>query len=357
VSEIRAMVGESISRMLSEQVTRALQLEAEGGTWQQPLWNLIEESGFTKVLVPETLGGAGGGWPDAYPVLHAVGYYRVPAPLVETVVGNDLLARAGLPVEPGPLGLVQQGRGTRLELGTASGRAILRGTVSAIPWARNARAYVVAGRIDDRDALALVPADAEGITLETKENVAHEPRDDVTFASVETSTWTYVGERLIAESVWAFGALARAIAMAGALESILEQSVLYAKEREQFGRPIAMFPAVQHLLAQLACETTAAATAAQAACNAMHLPDPRFEIAVAKARAGQAAGIGARIAHQVHGAFGMTYDHTLHFGTRRLYAWRAEYGNESTWTMELGAQAIRRGGAIFWRDLTARTAQ
>jgi len=355
VSEIRTMVGESIARMLSEQVTRELQLAAEGGAWQQALWALIEDSGFTKVLVPESLSGAGGGWPDAYPVLHAVGFYRVPLPLVETVVGNDLLARTGLPVEDGAVCLVQQGQGARIDLTLSGGDLVVRGTAPAAPWARHARRYVVAGQAGGRDVIALVSADASGITLEHKHNVAHEPRDDVTFASVKASAWTHAPERLVAEPVRLFGALARSIAMAGALQSVLEQCVQYAKERVQFGRPIAKFQAVQHLLAQLACETTAASTAVQAACNAMHLPDPRFEIAVAKVRVGQAAGTSARIAHQVHGAFGMTYDHTLHFGTRRVWAWRTEYGSESTWAMELGAQAIRRGGANFWRDLTART--
>ena len=79
-------------------------------------------------------------------------------------------------------------------------------------------------------------------------------------------------------------------------------------------------------------------------------------MAVAKVRAGQAAGVCARNSHQVHGAFGMTYEHTLHFATKRLWAWRTEYGSETAWARELGAGVIGRGGANFWADLTARAA-
>ena len=81
---------------------------------------------------------------------------------------------------------------------------------------------------------------------------------------------------------------------------------------------------------------------------------PRFEIAAAKVRAGEAAGVGAGIAHQVHGAIGFTYEHSLHFATRRLWSWRAEFGTESGGRSELGrltrAAAPTRSGRRSPRD-------
>src|SRR3546814_1067112 len=62
----------------------------------------------------------------------------------------------------------------------------------------------------------------------------------------------------------------------------------------------------------------------------------------------------ASIAHQVHGAIGFTYEHALHFATRRLWSWRAEFGAESHWAELLGRAAIRRGADRLWPDLTAR---
>ena len=54
-------------------------------------------------------------------------------------------------------------------------------------------------------------------------------------------------------------------------------------------------------------------------------------------RVGEAAGDGAAIAHQVHGAMGFTYEHSLHHFTRRLWAWREEFGNESFWAASSAA--------------------
>ena len=154
--------------------------------------------------------------------------------------------------------------------------------------------------------------------------------------------------------MWVYGALARAAQMAGALESLLAQSVRYATERKQFGRPIGAFQAIQHQLAILAGHTAAAGMAAANACRAAERGDPTFEVAAAKVRVGEAAGVACSIAHQTHGAIGFTYEHSLHFSTRRLWSWRAEFGAESVWAAELGRRVAARGADQLWADLTAR---
>jgi acyl-CoA dehydrogenase len=149
--------------------------------------------------------------------------------------------------------------------------------------------------------------------------------------------------------------MARAAQMAGALDSMLEQGVTYATERKQFGRPIANFQAIQHSLAVVAGHVAASGLAAEQAFRAADAAlDPSFEIAVAKVRVGEAAGIAAGLVHQVHGAIGFTYEHSLHFATRRLWSWRAEFGSESGWAMELGRRVAERGADALWADLTAR---
>jgi acyl-CoA dehydrogenase len=75
---------------------------------------------------------------------------------------------------------------------------------------------------------------------------------------------------------------------------------------------------------------------------------------VAKVRVGEAAGAGCSIAHQTHGAIGFTYEHSLHFSTRRLWSWRAEFGAEGVWAAELGRRAAARGADQLWADVTAR---
>jgi hypothetical protein len=132
----------------------------------------------------------------------------------------------------------------------------------------------------------------------------------------------------------------------------------YARERVQFGRPIARFQAIQHSLASLAGEVAAAGAAADAAASAIirhGIDDQRtlFTIAAAKIRAGEAAGAGAAIAHQVHGAMGFTREYSLHHSTRRLWAWRDDFGAESIWAMRLGEIAINGGARALWPTLTS----
>jgi alkylation response protein AidB-like acyl-CoA dehydrogenase len=141
--------------------------------------------------------------------------------------------------------------------------------------------------------------------------------------------------------------------IAGALERITAMTAQYAMDRVQFGRPIGRFQAVQHSLAMLAAQTAAAGAAADIAAEALdggvHLP----AIAAAKARAGEAAGIGAGLAHQIHGAIGFTYEHSLHFFTKRLHAWRDEYGGEAEWSERLGRHLAAQGADALWPTLTA----
>jgi alkylation response protein AidB-like acyl-CoA dehydrogenase len=98
----------------------------------------------------------------------------------------------------------------------------------------------------------------------------------------------------------------------------------------------------------LAGEVAAALRATDAAVSA--LGSARFDVAVAaaKARVGEAAGIGAEIAHQAHGAMGYTHEHTLHHFTRRLLAWRDEYGREAHWQARLGRRAVSLGADRTW---------
>src|SRR5947208_763575 len=125
-------------------------------------------------------------------------------------------------------------------------------------------------------------------------------------------------------------------------------------ERRQFGKPIGAYQAIQQNLAVLAGHAAAADIAAAHAFRAADRGDAAFEIGVAKVRAGEAAGIGASIAHQVHGALGFTYEHDLQFVTRRLWAWRAEFGGEGWWATALGREVADWGADALWSTVTAR---
>jgi acyl-CoA dehydrogenase len=226
---------------------------------------------------------------------------------------------------------------------------LLNGRARRVPFARAAGHIALLIVKEDEAAVALVTA--QGLPMKQSASLAGEPRDDISLdgvAPIAVRPTAVDQDRLVS-----FGAAVRLQQMAGALEKILEQSVQYALDRSQFGRPIAKFQAVQHNLATLAGEVAAASAAADAAAEACAMPDMAIgEIAIAKVRGGEAAGTGAAIAHQVHGAMGFTYEHSLHHATRRLWAWREEFGNEAVWAARLGRMVAERGADELWPFIT-----
>ncbi len=148
--------------------------------------------------------------------------------------------------------------------------------------------------------------------------------------------------------------------MAGAMGQALSLSIDHVNTRQQFGRPLGKFQAVQQSLAVMACEVAAveAAAAAMAArldATGFDIDAASFEIAAAKLRANRAVGVVTAIAHQVHGAIGFTREYDLQRVTIPLMRWRGEHGNDAYWAQVLGRQVAGLGGRGLWESLTART--
>jgi acyl-CoA dehydrogenase len=352
MTELSELLAPTVTRLFTDLVTKELIVSAEKGAWPDKLWRALEEGGLTLPLVADAAGGAGGAWSDAHVVVRAAGKHAAPVPLAETIVASWLLTQAGLEVPLGPLTLAPVREGERLRLEGAAGAGRLSGTVSGVPWGAAAEHVVVAADGAGTPMLALVRRGAAQVTADR--NLAREPRDTLAFDGAPVVAAAPAGTRAGADGMIVLGAMVRAAQMAGALESLLEQSVRYATERKQFGRPIGNFQAIQHNLAILAGHVAAAGMAAEVAFSAADRGDPVFEVAAAKIRAGEAAGIGAGIAHQAHGAIGFTYEHSLQFSTRRLWSWRGEFGSESRWAQRLGRQVAARGADRLWSDLTTR---
>jgi acyl-CoA dehydrogenase len=347
-----SLLHDTVARLLTDLVSKELIEGAERGAWPEDLWQALEEGGLTLPLVPEKLGGAGGTWADAHVVVRAAGAHAAPVPLAETIVAGWLLAGAGLPVPMGPLTVAPARDDERLTLARAGQGWRLSGQVTRVPWGARASHVAVVADADGRAMVALVPTGAARTTADR--NLALEPRDTLVFERAELAGVAPAAPGVGVESLRVYGALVRAAQMAGALGQCLALAIRYAGERRQFGRPIGSFQAIQHALAVLAGHSAAASVAAEQAFRAADRGDPAFEVAAAKIRVGEAAGIGAGIAHQTHGAIGFTYEHALHFATRRLWAWRAEFGSESWWAARLGREVTARGADALWPDLTAR---
>jgi acyl-CoA dehydrogenase len=332
---------DTVDRVCSERCTKPLRESAEAGEWPAALWQALEEVGLAKAMLPEAAGGPGLDFGDAMLALRRSAYHAVPVPLAETMIAGRLLTAAGLQVPEGALTIAPVVRSEVLDIRS---KKEVSGKATRIPWGNHCAHAVVAGE----DEIGLVAL--EGCTGPIEKNLAGEPRAHLSFnAAPLLASGSLPGARARLE---AEGALHRSVQMAGALERSLAYSLQYAGERVQFGRPIGKFQAVQHLLAVLAAQAAAASAAADAAVEASAGVPDGFMVAVAKARIGEAAGRGAEIAHQVHGAMGFTREHNLHYSTRRLWSWRDEFGNESYWQSRLGREIAGMGADALWPMLT-----
>lgn len=357
MSEIGAMLGDTVDRLFGDMVTAEMLAAAEDGVWPATLWKAVEEAGLTLPLVSENRGGVGCSWLDARVVLHGAGRYSAPIPLAETILAGWLLDRAGIEPPLGPMSVACAAPGTPLHLFHDADGWRLDGTAPRVPWGGAAQHVVAVEEADGAVRVALV-ARADYLA-EPDRNMAKEPRDTLRFDNAPVAACN-MAAGLPADAVSLYGALIRAVQIGGALQRALEESVKYANDRVQFGKPIGKFQAVQQSLAQLADEVAACGAAGSAACAAVDKSlrsnndaDAWLRIASAKARASEGAGKGASIAHQTHGAFGFTYEHVLHFATRRLWSWRAEFGTGDVWAAELGKQVVEIGADRLWETLTA----
>jgi len=348
MSEIRDDLLKTVDRIFDEHCPKQLRESAEAGEWPLALWQALEEVGVTRAALPETAGGAGIEFEDAMFALRRSAYHGVPLPLAETMLAGRMLAAAGVDVPEGALTVAPVLGDDALSFAQDAVGATVSGTARRVPWGNACVHAMVAGEFEGREVVGLVLT--AGAAGPVEKNLAGEPRALLSFDRTPLIAFAELKgarARLMAE-----GALYRSVQMAGALERILESSLQYANERVQFGRPIAKFQAIQHMLAVLAGHVAAASAAADAAVEASSAAPDEFAVSVAKSRTGEAAGKGAEIAHQVHGAMGYTREHNLHYSTRRLWSWRDEFGNESYWQSRLGRMIASRGADALWPLLT-----
>jgi acyl-CoA dehydrogenase len=349
MSETRGLIHEAAERLFEKHCSADTMRRADAGEFPQGLWRALTQAGYASALVPESAGGTGLETSDALSLLISAGRHAVPAPLAETMLAGWLLSAAGIALPDGPLTVAPVRERDAVSASREGAGWRLQGNAGRVPWAKGSAAIVVLARCEERHVVALAaPGDCR---IAAGANLAGEPRDDVDFSGVRCSV--AAGTVIDAAAPHALGAVMRSAQMAGALQGILQATVQYAQERVQFARPIGRFQAVQQNLAVLAGQTAAATAAAEAGIEAAARDLASPAVAAAKIRAGEAAGIGAAIAHQTHGAIGFTQEHRLHYWTRRLWSWRDEFGNEAFWARRLGGAVAAAGADRLWYGITA----
>jgi acyl-CoA dehydrogenase len=356
MDDMSGIVLEQADRLFQQHVNKNILTAADGGNWPAPLWAALEDAGLPLALVPEAAGGVGLAAGVVANLIRRAAFYSVPLPLAETMIANRLWVDAGGDALEGATTLAPVNPQDRLTIKLNAGGAVLHGTAHHVPWGVQASAALVFARdADGKGYLCRVLPPALHPNR-ARRNVAYEPRDELHFDGVPLRAHDIrpAPGYLASDGLMAFGAAIRVQQMIGGMERCMDYALTYANERVQFGRPIGKFQAIQHMLAVAAGHFAAASATGDALFESERLGDDGFAVAIAKSRCGEAAGQVAAVCHQVHGAMGFTQEHPLHFATRRLWAWRDEWGAESHWQERIGRMICAAGGEGFWPLLADR---
>ena len=353
-----SIVTETATRIFTDLADPQSINRAKTTDWKGAVWDRLAEAGLPLAWVSEDLGGAGATVADGFEVARIAGQFASPVPIVETLLAGWLLTQAGIASPLGRMVVAPCRTRDRLMI-NAQGK--LSGRARAVPFARDASHVAVLAHDARGPCVALIETSA--VLIGEGRSLAGDAVGDVTFDAVTPRALKPAPPALDQTKLMMMGAVARAVETAGALQVILQMSTQYAQERVAFGKPIGKFQAVQHNLARLAGEASAALTAAGSAAEAFAAVDgdpARFdeglylEAASARIRCAEAATEGTAIAHQVFGAIGFTKEHILHRYTMRLLSWRDDFGNESQWALDLGNLIAAKGADELWPLMASR---
>lgn len=348
-------------------------------TADRDYWREIAEVGWLGMSVPEPLGGLGLGWRAMAAVLEEAGRAQLPEPLVGAgVLPATLLARiesvdaarrdALLQAVCGGdtlIGLAWQETEGQLEAGEAAtafgvsvterdGAYVLNGEKRHVMPGAGVDGWLVTADGERGTALFFVAAGTPGVTAQVHARADGAAASHLTIESAVVPAHALLARDNVVDAVdeaLDLGRLMQSAELVGVARQVLADSVAYLNTRQQFGRPLAAFQALQHRLVDAAMQVE---LAANSLLDALDTLDARPSDATlrktvasrAKARAARAGLEAARLAIQLHGAIGYTEecDVSLYFRSAlHLAAW---LGNAAAHRQRYGAlAALRAPGA------------
>src|SRR5690242_6262614 len=303
-----------------------------GTAYDAALWTKLAEQGFTGIITPEEYGGMGLGKVELVLLLEEAGYALLPGPFFSTVaLAGSVIDACATP---------DQKKKYLQRIAAGQARATVALVEAAGSWDPDSLKISVAGgklngiklfvtdaAIADfivvvaRDGIFVVEAKATGLHIEPPMKGMDLARKIYAVEFKNTPA-----ERLGDPSGLA-GALDVATAalcaeMTGGMQRTLELTVAYAKTRKQFGKPIGIFQAVQHLCADMYLETESSRSATYYAAWALeeNVPDAAAAVSVAKIYASDASRNVGNHGIQVHGGMGFTWENDIHLYYRRAKA-------------------------------------
>ena len=371
-SEEQEMLRTSARDFLTVECPKSLvrQIEDDQLGYPPALWKKMADLGWMSLIIPEEFGGAGGNFLDLSIILEEMGRACTPSPFFETVLLGALPIIAAGTVEQKKAYLPRIATGeiiltmaitepsARFETEIIDAKAIaqngtyvITGTKLFVPFATAADYLICVLRTSDSQtkeqgtSLFLVDRQQPSIRCTALNTMASDKQFEVLFEGTNTPQDSLLG-RLnegwpTVSRVLEFAAAAKCAEMVGHMQQALEMATSYAKERQQFGRPIGSFQAIQHHCANMLIDTDAARFITYEAAwrLSQNLPASK-EVSIAKAFVSEASRRVTLLGHSIFGAIGFTKDHDMQLYYRRSKAAALNYGN-TVYHHELVAQELK----------------
>jgi alkylation response protein AidB-like acyl-CoA dehydrogenase len=359
ISEAQRELGGLTRQILTDQVTptRLRAVEDTGVHFDRELWRALADAGVLAACLPDTVGGGGLDLLEQCSILIELGRAVAPVPYLESVAlaaaavsyfGTDAQRSTwAAPASTGELLLTvaltedlvdsPEAPVTRAER-TSSGW-VINGAKAVVPSGTVADAFLIPASADGAGAVFIVRADDAGLSIEGQRLVDGDTAASLDLSSVEIGPERHLGGPDLLHWLVARATVGQCALQLGVLERALELTAAYAREREQFGRPIGSFQAVAQRLADAYIDVEAVRlTLWEAAWRVSEGLPSTAEIATAKFWASDA---GHRVAHtavHIHGGTGIDVDAPLH--RYFVAAKRSEFtlGSATAQLRQLGAE-------------------
>ena len=362
-SETQRMLLDSAKSFLENEAKNlAREMEKTDEGYSRELWHKMAELGWIGVVFPEEVGGIDGSFLDLTLLIAETGKALFPGPFIPTVIsglsilhyGNESQKKDILPkvvegkfilspalTEPDPA--IAGGR-TEEKVSKRNENYILSGTRLFVPFGHIADLLIYDADTDNGKTLFLIDTNSPGITCTPLDSIAADKPCEVNLEEVEVSRSDILGEigkgDEIIGKMKKWGALAQSAFVAGMLEQVLKMTVVYAKEREQFGRPIGSFQAIQHQCADMATDVDRVKFLTyQAAWKLSEDLPAEKDISMAKAWASDASRRVCLLGVKIHGGNGISEEHDMQLYFRRAKACEVAFG-DSYFHREIIAQEL-----------------
>ncbi len=295
------------------------------------LWTKLAEQGFTGIITPEEYGGMGLGKVELILLMEEAGYAMLPGPFFSTVAmaGAVIDACASPEQKKKYLGQIASGHArSTVALVEAAGSwdpASLQIAVSGNKLT-GTKLFVTDAAVADfivvvaRDGVYVVDAKAAGLHISPMKGM--DLARKIYSVEFKDTSAELMGHAKGLANALDVATAALSAEMVGGMQRELELTVAYAKTRKQFGKPIGIFQAVQHLCADMYLEAESSRSATYYAAWALeeNVPDAAASVSVAKMYASDASRTVGNRGIQVHGGMGFTWENDLHLYYRRAKA-------------------------------------